>query len=439
MKIEERHDLLVVGSDARSVALGAALKRSQLAGKVLHAPGNAGIRKEDRCAVGVMDFGGLVEVCRSRNIKVVVVSPEGPLVGKDGEGIVEYFKLHLPDVKVFGPSAAAARLEGSKIYCYELAKKIGLRVPEGEAAYTSEEAKRIIKQHIAEEGAVVVKMDGLEAGKGVAVTTNLEEALAFAERGLSKGPLLIQQKLTGPEVSAIFFCDGTNVVPLQLARDFKRAHSGDKGPNTGGMGAYCPLPEYSANGPINAQILAMAQAIAVASAAAGHPYVGLLYLGLMIVDGVAYLIEINCRGGDPEMEVLLMGLESDLLRYVLACCGGSLAELPLPRFKPGASVCVVIASAGYPEAPKPRGTISNDWLLGMDRRGIRVFHAGTDETAEGIVPTGGRVLALCSIASSHERARARIYKALEELGMPFGGAWCRPDIAAGVSQLALPI
>lgn len=424
--------VLIVGGDARAHALYNRCAYSPSVEHLIVAPGNGGVNEKDRRNVGVMDFPELVRLCLIEEIDIVIVSPEAPLVGDGRVGITDYFRTYTPHIMVFGPDAAAAQLEGSKIFGYNLAKKCGIRVPESDPVRDLGQAIPIIVTHLDASGAVVIKMDGLAAGKGVLVTDNIEEAAVFAENALTQGPLLVQEKLTGPEVSFICFVSGTVVVPLVCARDFKRAHDGDLGLNTGGMGAYAPLTEYPTDGPIYAQMLKMAQATAEGMAKEAHPYVGFLYLGLMVVGDDVHLIEYNCRGGSPETETLMNLLRGDVFPYFVACCEGTLSEMPPLVFHDGASVCVVVASENYPGEVKPSGIIPHEWFLSMGDHEVKVCHAGTSLTKAGYTPTGGRVFMLTARGPTVAAARGRIYEALDSMPPPFPGAWWRKDIALGV-------
>lgn len=428
--------VLVVGGDGRAHALYKACEMSPIASEVLCTPGNGGIRTMKRRDVGVMDFVGLVALCANEAIDIVVVSPEGPLCGDGMTGIVDHFKEHAPDVMVFGPSAGAARLEGSKRFCKQLCVENLILTARYDEVTTAEQIERVLATHGVP---IVVKEDGLAGGKGVTVATTVEDARATAIRGIAKGPVIMEDVVAGREVSFICLSDGKDVLPLRPARDYKRAFDSDKGPNTGGMGCYSPLPEYPEDGPVYAQLLTMANAVADGIAVEDFPFVGLLYVGAMVDrEGTPWLLEVNCRGGDPETEVLLNGFKGDFFEYIVACCEGTLADMPTPQFA-GASACVVVASEGYPEKPAPHGLISQDWLAHMAARGVEVFHAGTAEIAEGVKPTGGRVLVLCANAATHEEARHKIYDALNSIPHPFPGAWWRTDIAKGAAQVKLDL
>lgn len=420
--------VLVVGNDGRAHAIYRACQHSPYAEVTLGAPGNGGMHRQNRRAVNVMEFDKLVALCKSELIDLVIVSPEGPLCA----GIVDYFKEHAPDVMVFGPSLGAARLEASKSYGNHICREANIRKGAFEVVRSSEQAMSAIELL---DSPVVVKEDGLAAGKGVSITHTREATLTAVKAALLKGPVVLEEFIKGPEVSFICFVSGTTVVPLSMARDFKRASDNDDGPNTGGMGAYTPLPEYPEGGDIYRQLLEMARAAAVATADVGHPFVGLLYVGAKVTNGLAYQIEFNCRGGDPEMEPLLMNLRSDFLTYVIAACEGDLKSLPPLKSREGAAVCVVVASAGYPDNPKPQGTINHEWFIKMDALGVSVHHAGTREDAGVYTPTGGRVFMLCARAATHEEARRIIYSALEKVGPPFPGAWWRTDIATNANNI----
>ncbi|MGD9743620.1 MAG: phosphoribosylamine--glycine ligase [Dongiaceae bacterium] len=416
--------VLVVGSGGREHALCWALAASPLCDKLYCAPGNAGIAGEAECvAVSADDIAGLVRFATGNAIDFVVVGPEVPLV----KGLVD--RLEEAGIKAFGPSERAAALEGSKSFMKELCAKYAIPTAAFRRFTEAADAKRYVR----EQGApIVVKADGLAAGKGVVVAQSLAEAEAaiddmlvqrsFGEAG---GEIVIEEFLEGEEVSFFALVDGTHALPLASAQDHKTAYDGDKGPNTGGMGAYSPAPVLD-------EILAdrvMAEIVeptVEAMAAEGRPFKGVLFAGLMIGPKGPRLLEYNVRFGDPEAQVLCLRLMSDLLPALVAARDGQLGNFHL-RWKPEAAVAVVMAAKGYPGEYR-KGTP----IGGLDRAqklaGVYVFHAGTARDATGqLTANGGRVLGVNALGSSIGEARARAYAAVDLVDWPDG--FCRRDIA----------
>ena len=406
--------VLVLGSGGREHALAWKLSESPRLERLVCAPGNPGTAEvaENR-PVAQEDPVSVVALARAERIDLVVVGPEAPLV----RGVAD--ALRAAGFPVFGPDAAAARLEGSKAFCKEVMAAAGVRTAASRTFHDAGEAEAWARTR----GAVVVKADGLAAGKGVVVARDAEEAVQ-AVRSLSAlgdaGRTLV---LEGEEVSVIALTDGQRHVLLPPAQDHKRLRDGDQGPNTGGMGAYCPAPV------IDAATLSQVSETVITPvlrtmAARGTPFRGALYAGLMLTPTGPSVLEFNARFGDPEVQVLVMQLGEDLLPWLEACAGGTLVPRPL-RLLPGASVGVVLAAAGYPGTPV-RGTP----ITGVDRitGAARVFQAGTAREGQALVTAGGRVLTVCARGPNLAEARANAYGAVTRIH--FEGMQFRRDIGA---------
>lgn len=416
--------VLLVGGGGREHALAEALVRSPRLVRVLVAPGNAGTA-EWNVALDVDDHAAVVELCRDEAIDLVVVGPEAPLVA----GLVD--RLAAEGIAAFGPSAQAATLEGSKARTREFAQRWGIPSPRS-ATFTDVTAA---EDHVRTCGyPVVVKADGLAAGKGVVVPETVTEALAAVRAIMSDrsvgdagARVVLEERLDGPEVSLIGLCDGSRVVALPPAQDHKRALDGDRGPNTGGMGAFAPTPTCSPE--LVAELTEVFLQRAVDGLAAeGTPYVGALYAGLMLTSDGPRLLEYNCRFGDPEAQVLLPLLATPLLDVIDACVAGTL-EPDAVEVRAGAAATVVVASAGYPGPITTGGEIT-----GLDRAGERaaVFHAGTAHRDGRVVTAGGRVLAVTGVGADLGEALDRAYAGVEVID--FDGAQCRSDIGAAARR-----
>ena len=418
--------VLVVGSGGREHALCWAIGASPLCETLYCAPGNAGIAAEAECVpISAEDIDGLVAFSREKTIDFVVVGPEAPLV----MGLVD--RLEAAGIKAFGPSAAAAELEGSKAFMKDLCARHGIPT----AAYARFSDPDAAKAHIAEQGApIVVKADGLAAGKGVVVAATEEAALAAVDAalveqafGAAGAELIIEECMTGPEVSVFVLTDGTDVLPLAAAQDHKRAFDHDRGPNTGGMGAFSPSPLM--DDALMARVMEeIIHPTVRAMAAEGRPYKGVLYAGLMLTPDGPKLLEYNVRFGDPECQVLMARLKSDLLPALIASSEGVLGQVDL-RWHDTPAVCVVLATEGYPGAYR-----KGDPIGGLDNagaaEGVTVFHAGTMAGPAGeILANGGRVLGVTATGSDMPAARDAAYAAIDAIDWP--GGFCRRDIAAG--------
>ena len=414
--------VLMVGSGGREHALSWAIAASPLCDRLYCAPGNAGIAQEAECLpIPADDVEGIVAFAREQAIDYVVVGPEAPLVA----GLVD--RLGEAGIKAFGPSAAAAVLEGSKGFMKDLCAKYGIPT----AAYgrfTSAEAAKVF---IREKGApIVIKADGLAAGKGVVIAESLEAAEAAVDSAMVEGAfgeagaeLVIEEFLEGEEASFFALVDGETALPLATAQDHKRVFDGDEGPNTGGMGAYSPAPVMTPE--LEARVMAEIVAPTVAAMKAeGRPYKGVLYAGLMITAEGPKLIEYNVRFGDPECQVLVMRLMSDLLPALIATTDGVLSSFAL-RWYPEAAVTVVMAAEGYPGGYEKGTEIKG--LEGLDGEDLAVFHAGTARAEDGrLLATGGRVLNVTALGATVAEAQARAYAAIERIDWPQG--FCRRDI-----------
>ena len=415
--------ILVVGSGGREHALCWAIRRSPLCETLYCAPGNAGIKEMATLVpIGAEDVEALEKFARDQKIDLVVVGPEGPLVS----GLVD--RLDDAGIKAFGPSAAAARLEGSKGFMKDMVAKAGIPTASYGRFTDAESAKDFIRKNGAP---IVVKTDGLAAGKGVVVAMSEAEALTAVDQmmtgkqfGSAGDELVIESFLSGEEASFFAIIDGKTALPLIAAQDHKRVGDGDTGPNTGGMGAYSPAPVVT--DAVAKKIMDRCVTPLVETMAReGAPYRGVLFAGLMIENGEPTLIEYNVRFGDPECQVLMARLESDIVELLLAACDGKLAGYKLD-WKPDPAMVVVMAAAGYPGSYKKGGVIG-----GFDAAnavpGVKVLHAGTATDANGhIIATGGRVLGVTASASTLAEARERAYQAVDKIEWEDG--FCRRDI-----------
>jgi phosphoribosylamine--glycine ligase len=419
----DRLDVLVVGGGAREHALVRGLAKSQRIGRLVVAPGNAGIAADaELVAVSAEDVPALVALVESERFDLVVVGPEAPLVS----GLAD--QLRERGFAVFGPGADGARMEGSKAFAKEIMQAAG--VPTGRAATFTDydEALAYLRQHGAP---IVIKADGLAAGKGVIVAMSLGEAQAalaecFVERrfGEAADTVLIEEYLEGEEVSLLSLVSGSQVLPLAPAQDYKRALDGDQGPNTGGMGSYSPVPSVDAA--LYASLVDEAVRPTVAELVRrGIDFRGVLYAGLMLTAGGPKVLEYNCRFGDPETQALLPRLESDLLELLLTAARGE--TLPIEaEWRKGAAVGVVVASRGYP-ASNSRGDVITGLERAAGREGVEVFQAATALSGDSLVTAGGRVLTVTGLGDTFAQARARAYEAVAEID--FEGAQHRSDIA----------
>ena len=421
--------VLVIGSGAREHALVRALTLDPTVAAVIAAPGNPGT---DALALNVpvdaTDPPSVVALAEQHEVDLVVVGPEAPLVAGVADALRE------AGIRCFGPGAEAARLEGSKAYAKEV--MAAAEVPTAMAhVCTSEE--QLAAALDAFGAPFVVKDDGLAAGKGVVVTEDRAAAMEHGLACLAKGDdarVVIEEYLDGPEASLFCICDGSTVVPLDLAQDFKRIFDGDEGPNTGGMGAYSPLG-WAPEGLVDDVVARVAQPVVDEMARRGTPFVGVLYVGLALTSRGPRVIEFNVRFGDPETQSVLARLESPLAVLLAAAADGRLDEHDPLRWSPQASVTVVVAAEGYPAAPRTGVEIGGleEIAAGDLAESVHVLHAGTTWADDGrLVSSGGRVLSVVALGEDLEQARARAYAAVDLVGLE--GGHHRTDIALRASR-----
>jgi len=408
-------NILLLGSGGREDALAWRLRQSPSCDTLVAAPGNPGIARWAECAaLDLCDANAVIGLARERSIDLVVIGPEAPLVAGVGDALRE------AGFAVFGPNAAAARLEGSKGFTKDLCEANAIPT----ARYVRTESASDAMAALEKFGIpVVIKADGLAAGKGVTVAlTRTEAEEAIAEAGDS--PLVIEQYLEGEEASLFALVDGETAVPFATAQDHKRVGEGDVGPNTGGMGAYSPAPVLSPE--LEAQAMEeIVRPTARALADAGTPFSGVLYAGLMLTAEGPQLIEYNVRFGDPECEAIMPRVEGDFAELLMAVASGRLAERDAPSLSPQSTVTVIVAARGYPGTPVSGGAIrAIDAAEQVE--GVTVFHAGTAASDSGLVAKGGRVLAVTAIADSFANARARAYRAVDQID--FADGFHRRDI-----------
>src|SRR5690554_2734746 len=422
--------ILVIGGGGREHALAWKLAQSPRVAEVLVAPGNAGTANEAGCRnadVAADDIDGLLNLARSEEVAFTVVGPEAPLVA----GIVDRFRE--AGLRIFGPTAAAARLEGSKAFAKEYLDRHGIPTARHEVFTGTEAALGYLQSHAAEHGEdapIVVKADGLAAGKGVIVAAGLAEAeaavtdmlsgYAYGEAGAR---VVIEEFLEGEEASFIVLVDGDTALPMATSQDHKRVGDGDTGPNTGGMGAYSPAPVVTAE--VQERIMReVIEPTVRGMAADGAPFTGFLYAGLMIGgDGAPKVIEFNVRFGDPETQPILMRLQSDFADLVEAGIDARLGAVQ-PQWDRRPSVGVVMAAEGYPGKPRTGDTI-NTWDV-PELEDTRIFHAGTRVEGAHVVTAGGRVLCVCALGDTVEEAQKRAYSAVA--GISWHGEFHRHDI-----------
>ena len=418
--------ILVVGSGGREHSLCWTLAASPLCEKLFCAPGNAGIAQEAECVpIAVDDIPALVDFAKRENIELVVVGPEAPLVA----GLVD--RLDEAGIRAFGPTAAAAALEGSKGFTKDLCAKYGIPTADYQRFTEVAAAKAFVRERSLP---IVIKADGLAAGKGVVIAASLEEAdraiegaLEEHQFGAAGAELVIEDFMEGEEVSFFALVDGTSAVPLASAQDYKRVFDDDQGPNTGGMGAYSPAPLMTDE--LAARVMAeIIEPTVAAMEAEGRPFKGVLYAGLMITpEGAPKLVEYNVRFGDPECQVLLMRLMSDLVTALVATCDGVLGSFDL-RWYPEAALCIVMATEGYPGS-YAKGSVIGGLEAAESDADVTVFHAGTKQGADGAcLANGGRVLGVTALGESIGAARDRAYAAVDRIDWPEG--FCRRDIGA---------
>jgi phosphoribosylamine--glycine ligase len=408
-------NILLLGSGGREDALAWRLRQSPRCDKLFAAPGNPGIARWADCVtIDPCNPDAVVELARNNAIDLVVVGPEAPLVA----GVAD--ALRADGIAVFGPGAAAAQLEGSKGFTKDLCRANGIPTADYVRVERASDARAALDRFGLP---VVIKADGLAAGKGVTVATTRAEAEAAIDAA-GDGPLVIEEFLEGEEASLFALVDGETAVPLASAQDHKRVGEGDTGPNTGGMGAYAPAPVLTPE----LQARAMEEIVvptARALAAAGMPFNGVLYAGLMLTADGPKLIEYNVRFGDPECEAIMPLIEGDFAELLNAVAAGRLSEVDAPKLSGKHAMTVIVAARGYPGTPASGGVI-REIEAAEQVEGVTVFHAGTAFGDQGLVAKGGRVLAVTAVADTFANARARAYRAVDQID--FADGFHRRDI-----------
>lgn len=417
--------ILVVGQGGREHALVWKLGQSPVVTKLFCAPGNAGTAIDaENVAIPETDIPGLMAFARRERIDLTVVGPEGPLCAGIAD---EFLKAGL---KVFGPRKQAAQLEGSKVFCKRFLRKAGIPTANFEVFHNAEQARNFLEVH--EDRPVVVKADGLAAGKGVIVCANRAEGIAainliMVERafGAAGRQIIIEDCLVGQEASILAIVDGNTIVPLEVAQDHKRAWDGDRGPNTGGMGAYCPAPLITTalmDDIIDHVFLPTVHQLRLEEI----PFCGVLYAGIMLTEHGPMVLEYNTRFGDPETQPVLMRLKSDLAQILMAAAEQRLDQIPDLEWDPRPAVCVVMASEGYPGSyPKGREIYGLD--AAAQRPDVKVFHAGTTLHNGRVTTSGGRVLGVTALGADLGAAKAQAYDAVRSI--EWEGGWSRSDIS----------
>lgn len=413
--------ILVIGSGGREHALCWAIAASPLTKSLFCAPGNAGIANVATCIpIDVMDFDGLCRFAKTEGIDFVVIGPDNPIA----EGLADRFQQE--GIKHFGPSRAASELEWSKGFTKDFCQAEGIPTAAYRRFTNAPEAKQYASTHSLP---VVIKADGLALGKGVVIASTHDEAAAAIDSmfagafGASSKNIVIEEFLEGEEASFFVLCDGEHILPFGAAQDHKRVGDGDVGPNTGGMGAYAPAPVFTRE--IEAQVLKqIIEPTVRGMRARGRPFKGVLFAGLMITASGPKLIEYNARFGDPECQVLMMRLKSDLLPLLIACADGALHTVDA-RFHDDAVLTVVLAAQGYPDAPR-KGTVIKGVEAAGKLDGVQVFHAGTKLQDGALIANGGRVLNVTARAKNVTEAQRLAYEAVKLIDWP--GGFCRKDI-----------
>ncbi len=422
-------NVLIIGSGGREHAIAYKAAQSKKVTKLYCAPGNAGIAELATCVpIGVMEFERLVAFAKEAAIDFVIVGPDDPLVG----GIVDAFET--AGIRVFGPRANAAILEGSKAFSKDLMKKYGIPTAGYENFTDADAAMEYLKTA---KFPIVLKADGLALGKGVLICMNYDEAVAGVKEimldrhfGDAGKTMVMEEFMTGREVSVLAFCDGKNIVPMTSAQDHKRAGDGDTGLNTGGMGTFSPSPFYTEE--VHAFCRKnIYEPTMAAMAAEGRPFTGVMFCGLMLTPDGPKVLEYNARFGDPETQVVLPRMKNDLIEVMEACVDGKLDTVTL-EFEDNAAVCVVLASKGYPEKYE-KGYEITGFENFADKDGYYVFHAGTKLSPEGKVLTnGGRVLGVTAKGATLKEARANAYAATEWIA--FDNKYKRNDIGKAIDE-----
>lgn len=420
--------VLIVGGGGREHAIARKVKESKRVDFIYCAPGNAGISEIATCVpIGVMEFEKLADFAKENNIDLTIIGPDDPLVG----GIVDVFEEK--GLRVFGPRKNAAIIEGSKAFSKDLMKKYKIPTASYETFQNPEDAIHYLQTA---KLPIVLKADGLALGKGVLICNTLEEAIAGVKAimldkqfGSAGDQLVIEEFMTGKEVSVLAFCDGTNIVPMTSAQDHKRAKDGDQGLNTGGMGTFSPSPFYTKEVD-EFCIKNIYQPTMAAMKNESRDFVGILFFGLMLTEQGPIVIEYNARFGDPETQVVLPRMKTDIVDVFEACIDGKLKDVVL-EFEDNAAVCVVLASEGYPEAYEKGFPIHGlENFEGKD--GYYVFHAGTKKMDNDIVTNGGRVLGVTATGKDLKEARKNAYEATEWIS--FKNKYKRNDIGKSLDE-----
>ena len=421
--------VLIVGSGGREHAIAWSVAKSPKVDKIYCAPGNAGISEYAECvAIGAMEFEKLADFAEENKVDLTIIGMDDPLVG----GVVDVFEAR--GLKVFGPRKNAAILEGSKAFSKDLMKKYGIPT----AAYENfdDPQKALDYLHTQAKFPIVLKADGLALGKGVLICNTLEEAEAGVKEimedkkfGSAGNTMVIEEFMTGREVSVLSFVDGKTIRTMTSAQDHKRAMDGDKGLNTGGMGTFSPSPFYTKEVDEFCK-QHVYQATVDAMAAEGRPFVGIIFFGLMLTAEGPKVLEYNARFGDPEAQVVLPRMKTDIIEVMEACVNGTLDKIEL-EFEDNAAVCVVLASDGYPVSYEKGYPITGFEKFHADE-GYYCFHAGTKRNEKGIVTNGGRVLGVTAKGTTLKEARANAYKATEWI--EFDNKYMRHDIGKAIDE-----
>lgn len=419
-------DVLIVGSGGREHAIAACAVKSSLVDKVYCAPGNAGIGLVAECVdISVMEYDKLADFAEEKKIGLTIIGMDTPLVG----GIVDVFEKR--GLRVFGPRKNAAIIEGSKVFSKDLMKKYGIPTAVYEKFTNADEAIRYLETAPMP---IVVKADGLALGKGALICNNLDEAkeavktlMIDKQFGDAGDEIVVEEFMTGPEASVLCFCDGTHIKPMTSAQDHKRAKDGDQGLNTGGMGTFSPSPFYTEEVQKFCEEK-IYQPTMDAMKAEGRDFVGILFVGLMLTENGPKVLEYNARFGDPEAQVVLPRMETDMIEVMNACIDGTLDKIDL-RFEDNAAVCVILASDGYPEHYETGKKVSG--LEKFDgKEDYFVFHAGTKNVDGAIVTNGGRVLGVTAKGADLKQARANAYDATKWI--TFENKYMRNDIGKAI-------
>jgi phosphoribosylamine--glycine ligase len=422
--------VMIVGNGGREHALAWKISQSPRLKRLWIAPGNAGTALEgENVPIKADDIAGIVKFAKKESVDLVVVGPEAPLT----MGLVDV--LTNEKIRAFGPNQAAAQLEGSKVFCKQLLRQADVPTADYQSFRDADSAMRYIKARFPGENdkaPVVVKADGLASGKGVIVCKMRDDALEAIDRiarknefGRAGSQLIIEERLEGPEVSVLAITDGKTIVTLPPAQDHKAAFDGDTGPNTGGMGAYCPTPIIDQDMIETIEKDVLVQTVH-AMKRGRKPFRGVLYAGLMMTGVGPKVLEFNVRFGDPECQPLLMRLQSDLLDILEAVVDGRLDEIDAPTWDPRPATCVVMASRGYP-GDYERGLEITGLEAAAQIENVKVFHAGTKLDGKRVLTDGGRVLGVTALGDSIALAKLQAYTAVQKIRWP--GGWCRKDIS----------